>query len=137
MSYGVSLALQGAVYQALRDDPALGALVGDDIYDGMPTGQVPSLYVSLGEEKVIDRSDGTDGGAWHDFIISVVTDANGFAQAKDAAGAVSDVLLSGGLTLARGHLVGIWFRQAVARRVQKSGLRRIDLRFRAQVQDNS
>ena len=137
MSYGVSLALQGAVYVALRDDTALTALVGEDIYDGMPTGTVPSLYVSLGEETVTDRSDATDGGAWHDFVVSVVTEANGFAQAKEVAGAVSDALLGGPLTLARGHLVGIWFRQAVARRVQKSGLRRIDLRFRAQVQDNS
>lgn len=137
MSYGNSLALQGAVYVALRDDPALAGLVGQDIYDGIPTGQVPSLYVSLGEETVIDRSDGTDGGAWHDFVVSVVTDANGFAQAKEVAGVISDVLLDGGLTLARGHLVGIWFRQAVARRVQKSGLRRIDLRFRAQIQNKS
>ena len=98
---------------------------------------MPSVYGSRGEETVTDRSDADGFGAWHDFVVSVGTDANGFAEAKEAAGVVSDVLTGGGLVLARGYLVGIWFRQAVARRVQKSGLRRIDLRFRAQVQDNS
>ena len=36
MSYLASAALQGAVYQALREDEALGELVGDAIYDAMP-----------------------------------------------------------------------------------------------------
>lgn len=137
MSYAISGALQSAVYDRLAGDADLSALVGDDIYDGIPTGAVPSLYVSLGEETVTDRSDTGTGGAWHDFTVAVVTQANGFAEAKAVGGVISDALLAGGLTLSRGHVVGIWFRAAEARRVQKSDLRRIDLRFRAQVLDNS
>jgi len=36
MSYGVSSALQAAVYQALISDADLAALVGTAIYDALP-----------------------------------------------------------------------------------------------------
>ena len=52
MSYALSSALQGAVYQALLDDVALFALVGDAIYDALPTGVVPPLNVTLGPETM-------------------------------------------------------------------------------------
>ncbi len=136
MSYGVSPALQKAVFARLETDAALIALVGSDIYDVAPSGSVPGLYVTLGEEAVRNRSDGLQGGAWHDFTVSVVTDADGFLAAKDAAAAVSDALVDAPLVLERGRLIGLSFLRANARRVAKSTLRQIDLRFRALVEDD-
>lgn len=137
MTYALSASLQAALYARLRADAALADLVGASIFDGVPPGKLPSLYVSLGEERVLDRSDADDHGAWHEFEISIVTDDGGFAGAKAAAGAISDALLGPPLALERGEVVGLWFRQAQARRMRRSGTRRIDLRFRAQVYDTN
>lgn len=135
MSFAVSGALQGAVYQRLAGDAALATIVGDAIYDAVPPGALPPIYVTLGEEDVRDRSDTDGGGALHDLVISVVSAAAGFSTAKAAAGAVSDALLEGGLSLTRGRVVGLWFLKARARRVGGGDTRRIDLRFRAQTSD--
>lgn len=135
MSYGVAAALQGAVFQALSDDAALGALVGTDIYDALPSGTVPPLYVALGPEIVRDRSDKTGAGAEHEFTVSIVTNAAGFSVAKQAASAVSDVLVDAPLVLARGSLVALNFFRAKAVRVGTADERRIDLTFKARVED--
>ncbi len=136
MSYGVASALQTAVYQHLAADSALAALVGGAIYDALPSGGLPSLYVTLGPETVRERADKSGHGALHTLTISVVTDTAGFQAAKDVAAAVSDALTGADLTLARGHLVYLNFDRAVARLEGTGTQRRIDLRFRARVQDN-
>ena len=136
MSYGMAAALQAAVYQALVADPALVGMVGTAIYDVVPSGQVPGTYVSLGPEDVRDRSDVTGGAAEHRFTVSVVTDAAGFQTAKAAATAVSDALVDAPLILDRGRRVGLRFEKARARRVQSGDVRRIDLTFRARVEDD-
>jgi len=135
MSYAMSAALQEAVFQRLEIDPALLDLVGARIYDSAPPGQVPGLYVTLGPERVRDRSDASAGGAVHDFTVSVVTDETGFAAAKAVSGAVSDALVGADLTLSRGRLVSLSFLRAQARRVDRGARRRIDLTFRARVDD--
>ena len=135
MSYGGAAALQAAVYQALVADPALGGLVGSAIYDAIPAGTLPGLYVTLGTEETRDRSDQTGGGAEHSLSISVVTDAAGFLAAKEVAAAISDVLIDADLSLARGRLVKLQFHRARARREGTGGVRRIDLTFRARVDD--
>ena len=134
MSYAVAGALQAAVYQHLRADAVLAALVGAAVYDAMPPGVLAGTYVSLGPEDVSDASDKTGAGAVHDFVISVITDAAGFATAKAVAAAVSDALVGADLVLSRGRLVGLWFLRATARRVEKADMRRIDLVFRARVE---
>ncbi|WP_212525987.1 DUF3168 domain-containing protein [Actibacterium sp. MT2.3-13A] len=134
MSYGVSAALQAAVYQRLTGDAVLGALVGGAIYDALPSGTLPDLYVSLGPEEARDRSDMTGAGALHLFTVSVVSAAAGFQAAKAAAAAVSDALVDAPLTLSRGALAGLHFDRARAQRLT-DGTRRIDLRFRARVDD--
>lgn len=136
MSYGMGAGLQAAVFARLRADAALAALVGEAVYDTLPAGALPGLYVVLGEESVRDASDATGGAARHDLEISVVSDAAGFAAAKAAAGAVSDALAGAALALPRGRLVGLWFLRARARRLGPEDLRRIDLRFRARVEDD-
>ncbi|MFC2967860.1 DUF3168 domain-containing protein [Acidimangrovimonas pyrenivorans] len=134
MSYGVAAALQAAVYQHLAGDAALAALVGTGVYDAVPPGDKPPTYVVLGEEQVRDRSDATGDGAEHRLVVSVVSEAAGFAAAKAAAAAVSDALVDATLTLTRGTLVGIGFQKAVAKRIEDGTRRQIDLTFRARVE---
>ena len=109
--------------------------MGGAIYDALPQGPLPATYVTLGPEESQDRSDGTGAGARHDFTVSVVTDGTGFQAAKAVAGAVSDALAGADLALARGRLAALTFRRARARREGTGQLRRIDLTFRARVED--
>ena len=136
MSYGAACDLQGAVWQALRDDAALGALVGDAIFDAMPVGSPAGVYVTLGPEDVREAGDATAPGARHDFVVSVLSGQDGgagFAALKAAAARVSDLLDQAQLALDRGQLAGMWFLRAVARRVDNGAARQVDLTFRARV----
>jgi len=136
MSYAMAAPLQAAVYQLLSGDAALAALVGGAIYDGLPAGALPETYVSLGAETVRDRSDREGAGALHRFTVSVISEAQGFAAAKQAAAAVGAALVDATPALRRGRVVGIWFERAQARRTGSAGqIRRIDLKFRARVED--
>lgn len=135
MSYGAAAALQEAVYQRLTGDAGLAALVGGAVFDAVPRGPLPATYVTLGPEEVRDRADGTGGGAWHRFTVSVVTEKAGFQGAKQVAAAVSDALAGAELDLSRGRLAGLHFFRARARRAGSGDLRRIDLTFRARVDD--
>lgn len=136
MSYAMAEALQSAIYVHLQADAPLSLLIGTAIYDEVPSGVLPQTYVSLGLETARDRSDQSGHGAEHQLTISVMSEAAGFADAKAAAAAVSDALVEADLTLARGRLVFLKFDRATARRVGSANTRRIDLRFRARVEDN-
>ncbi|MEO0937005.1 MAG: DUF3168 domain-containing protein [Pseudomonadota bacterium] len=136
MSYGVSGALQSAVYDALYNDAALVGLVGGAIFDAIPAGTLPSLYVSLGAETVKTAQDMTRDGALHIFSVDVVTDVPGFAAAKAAAGAISDALHEADLSLNRGRLVFLKFHSATASRPRGSTGRTINLKFRARIEDD-
>lgn len=135
MSYALAGALQAAVFARVSGNAVVAGLVGDAVYDAAPPGVLPSLFISLGPEVVRDRSDKTGAGAEHEFTVSVLSDAAGFSAAKAVAGAVSDALVGADLTLARGRLVGLWFLRAKAARVGSGERRRIDLTFRARVED--
>ena len=137
MTYSVSGALQTAIFQRLSTDTALAVLVGADIYDALPAGPLPPLYVVLGAEDVRDASDKTGNGAWHDLAISVVTQSAGFASAKAAAAAVCDSLVDAPLSLERGSLVALNFHKAKAARVGAGAVRQINLNFRARVADDT
>lgn len=133
MSYGATAALQAAVFARLSADPNLGALVSGNVFDAIPPGPLPALYVSLGPEKVRDASDNTGAAASHDFAINVMSDQAGFLGAKEAAAAVSDALLAAPLEMTRGRVVTLSFQRARAR---KSGAaREIEIWFRAFVDD--
>lgn len=137
MSYAMAAGLQAAVYQRLMQDAALTALVGGAIHDAVPPGRVPPLYVTLGPEDVRERGDGSAGGAWHRFTVTVVSESAGFQRAKAVAGAVSDALVGADLSLARGRLTGLTFLRARARRETGGQARRIDLTFQARVDDGA
>lgn len=136
MSFAMSGPLQAAVYAALTADTALAAIVGSAIYDAVPTGTLPPIYVRLGSETVTDASDCSSAGALHVFAISVITTSPGFAQAKAAAAAISDVLHGGDFSLSRGRLVYLRFERARATREESAATRQIELRFAARVQDD-
>ena len=135
MSYAGTIALQGAVYLQLRTDPAVGALVGDAIYDAMPAAAPSGTYVSLGPEVAKDAGDMTARAATHDSVVSVVSGADeetaGFQSVKAAAAAVADALESADLPLDTGRLTGLWFLRATALRADTGSGRRVDLTFRA------
>lgn len=137
MSYGVAAALQTAVFEALTGDAGLNALLGGAVYDALPPGTLPPLYAILGSEDVKDASDKTGSGALHEFTITVVTESAGFASAKVAAAAVSDVLTSSTFVLSRGTLVALNFHKAKAARVGTGDMRQINLIFRARVADDA
>ncbi|MBU2358247.1 MAG: DUF3168 domain-containing protein [Alphaproteobacteria bacterium] len=136
MSYAMSQALQVAVFARLSEDAGLTDLVGTAVFDALPPGDVPQLYVALGSEKARDVSDADGCGAIHDFTISVVTDLAGFAMGKRAAAAVCDALLAEPLMLGRGRVLGFRFFKAEAARVGTGDTRRIDLIFRARLSDD-
>ncbi len=135
MTYAVSAALQSAVFAAISADPGVVSAVGVAVYDAIPSGSLPSLYVSIGPEVVRSEDDKTGFGSAHRFVISVVTDVPGFFAAKQAAGAVCDALQDADLALTRGRLVSLRFQRARAIKIDKGAGRRIDLTFRARVED--
>lgn len=136
MSYQIAPALQAALYAHLNADTALQALLGGALYDAIPPATAPATYALIGPEEVIDRSDSTGRGAEHRLVISVISDASGFMTAKTIAARICDVLDHADLTLTRGRLVGLWFDRAEARKRESDQTRRIDLRFRARVEDD-
>lgn len=135
MSYGMTAALQTAIYDVLSGDGALAAIVGGHVYDALPTGPLPPLYVTLGQEKVRDRSDVSAGGAEHEFSVTVTNSAAGFHAAKEAAAAVSDALLSVRLSLSRGRVARVRFYRAKARK--RGGDRLIEVWFRARLDEET
>lgn len=135
MTYAISAALQSAVYTRLDVDTELQSLVSGAIFDSEPAGTLPGLYVTLGSETARSGSDLSGGGAVHEFVISVVTDTTGFSMAKQVAVAICDALIDADLTLDRGRLVSCRFLKAKASRADTGVNRRIDLTFRARVDD--
>ncbi|UWQ16988.1 DUF3168 domain-containing protein [Jannaschia sp. M317] len=136
MTYAMGDSLQMAIYSRLSGDPAMDTLLGGAIYDAVPQS-APDLFVALGPERVRDASDKSGAGALHEMTISVVTTGDGYLAAKEAAALVSDTLLSGALTLTRGRVVYLRFLRARARRDRAEGTRRIDMTFRARLDDDN
>jgi len=84
---------------------------------------------------IVAANDGTGGGAWHRVTLSVVTSEAGFHGAKEVAAAINDALTDAQLSLSRGRLTALHFYRARARREGTGDVRRIDLTFRARVDD--
>jgi hypothetical protein len=135
MSYAIAASLQAVIYQHLSADAAVAGLVGSDIYDAVPPAGDPDLFVLIGDERVRDRSTKTSSAAYHDFVVSIATRAHGYTDAKELAAAICDSLQGDLPALSRGRLTGIWFRSARTRRGSAPDRRRIDLQFRAHVED--
>lgn len=131
MSYAMAAALQEAVYARLAAVPALAKVA---VVDAVPKG-LAGTFVLIGSEDVRDQSDKSGKGAEHRLVVSIVSDATGFLTAKALAVAVSDALVDAQMALSRGRLIGMRFQRAVARRLDEGRVRRIDLTFRARVEE--
>lgn len=136
MTYAMGGSLQMAVYTRLRRDAAIDAAVGAAVYDAVPDA-APDLFVALGPEKVTGVSDSGGEGAVHQIRVSVVTRRGGYIAAKTVAALVCDSLVGSEITLSRGRLVSMRFLRAEARRDEGEGTRRIDLLFRARLDDRA
>ncbi len=131
MSYQGAAALQAAIYAALI---GYGPLAGVPVFDAIPGGAGTGTYILIGPETALDRSDQTGGGAEHQLLISVISDATGFQSAKSVAAQVSAALEDASLSLTTGRLVHLFFQKAVAQRLAEGEARRIDMTFRARVE---
>ena len=134
MTYAIGASLQTAIYERLVGDAGLRSIVGSAIYDAVPQS-APDLFVAIGAERVSARNDASGTGALHELQISVVTRRNGYADAKAAGAMVSDALDAAALPIARGRLVSLRFTRARASRDEGETTRRVDLWFRARVDD--
>ena len=134
MSYATSAALQAAIFTALQSDAAVSEATGGHIYDALPSGSLPPIYVLIGAEEARDRSDQGEAAALYLMTLSVISDSAGFTAVKTAAGAICDALLAAPLPMTRGAVTGRWFDRALARGL-KSGGREVTLRFRLHVDD--
>lgn len=138
MTYALAWPLQEAVYALLSGNSDLDALVGG-IYDAAPQqvsdAAEDGLYVTLGDEVAEDWRTASDAGALHTMLVSVHAPRRGFADAKRAAGVISDLMVGAQPSLARGRIVQVLFIDARTARAENDALRRIDLRFRITLED--
>lgn len=135
MTYAIGASLQRAVFAQLSGEADIVEIVGPNIFDAVPAGAEPDVFVLIGEEVVRDRSTKTSYGAHHEFTVSVFADQHGFAKSKTLAAIICDSLLAADLALDRGRVTGLWFRRARTRRGRSPDRRRIDLQFRTHVED--
>ncbi|MEM0923460.1 MAG: DUF3168 domain-containing protein [Pseudomonadota bacterium] len=139
MTYALAWPLQEAVFEVLDGDQKLAALVSG-IYDAAPQqvsdAAEDGLYVTIGDELAEDWATSSDAGAVHTVLISVHAPRRGFAEAKRAAGLISDLMLSAALAPARGRVIQTRFLDARTARAENDALRRIDLRFRLALEDS-
>ena len=134
MSYAASAALQAALFAHLSGQ---AALEGIGLYDALPKESgagAGETFVLIGAEEVRDASDQSGAGALHNLVISVISEAAGFAAAKSLASAISEALAGAELPLTRGRLVQLSFERAIARRQGAGQRRRIDMTFAARIE---
>ncbi|MCV6598446.1 MAG: DUF3168 domain-containing protein [Mangrovicoccus sp.] len=135
MSYAASAEMQRALYDLLTSDAAPAELAGVPVVDRMAEGTLPPLYIALGPERVRDGSTKTSRGAEHRLTITVISALGGFAQIKQIAGAICTHLEGQRPSLSQGQVAGLQFLSAQARRGPSGAERRLDLSFRAFVDD--
>ncbi len=140
MSAAFAFGLQQAVYETLAADADLAVLVGGEIHDAppeVPAEARPVDHVTIGEEVVRPFGTKTSLGAIHDFDVTVHSSRDGFERAKRIAAAVCAALVDAELPLDAGRLVALRFLRARAERGPAPEKRRISLRFRAVVDEDT
>jgi hypothetical protein len=110
-----SLALQKAIYAALVADGAVGALIGDRVYDSAPR-HADFPYATIGETRVADWSTGTEAGAEHRITLHLWSRQPGKAECWTVIDAVEAALHDAALALDGASLVNLRFESADARR---------------------
>ncbi|MEM0990721.1 MAG: DUF3168 domain-containing protein [Pseudomonadota bacterium] len=139
MTYALAWPLQQGLYELLTTNAACQAFFGNRVHDAAPPfgpdAAAEGLYLTIGDEEVRDWSTGCDQGAEHFIRLDVHAPRQSYAEAKEAAAAVSDAVLTGPIQLARGALVNARFVDARTARDEAGQLRRIEMRFRIILED--
>lgn len=100
-----SLALQGAIFSALKNSAAVTALIAGRVYDSVPASPV-FPYVTLGNDTTqADHAECLDGSVETTVTIDVWSRAVGKVEAKQIAGAIVTLLNHAPLTLSGYRLV--------------------------------
>jgi hypothetical protein len=139
MTCALSWPLQQALHAAIAGDASCAAIFGPRIFDAAPPhaadAAAEGLYLTMGDETVADWSTATDRGARHTVTLVVHAPRHGFAEAKQAAAAVSDVVLDAPLAPSRGRVVDSRFIGARTRRTESNALRQVEMRFSITLED--
>ena len=140
MTYALSWPLQEALFSLISSDPSCASFFGNRIYDFAqpfgPDAEAEGPYLIIGDEEARDWSTASDDGAVHIVRLDVWAPRLSFNEAKRAAGAVSDAVLSGDLVPSRGQVINARFVDAKTRRTENDALRGIQMRFRIVVEDS-
>ncbi len=110
-----SFALQKAVVAKLIADAAVGALIGDRIYDAPPR-DVAFPYLTVGQTSLADWSTGTEAGAEHQLVLHAWSRERGKKQCYAIMDAVEATLHEAALTLEGHALINLRFEFAETRR---------------------
>ncbi|HZP20090.1 MAG TPA: DUF3168 domain-containing protein [Bauldia sp.] len=110
-----SHALQKAIFAALAGDAAVGALIGDRIYDAAPR-DAAFPYVGLGQASFADWSTSTEAGAEHRLVLHVWSRERGKAETLRIIAAVTAALDDAALALDGQRLVNLRFETGDAAR---------------------
>lgn len=128
-------ALQKAIYETLRADAALKALIGDParVYDEPPTsssfgGAFP--FVVFGDSRLA-RIPGTDGLVEHDIRLAIHSRYEGRREVKDVAERLAALLDGAALVLDGFHLVSLSLSSSDIFHRRDAGAHQGLLRFRA------
>ncbi len=139
MTYAMSWPLQQGLFQLICENAVCAGFFGNRIYDAplplLGESEPSGIYLTFGDERVDDWSTGSDAGAVHTVTMTINAPRRGFAEAKQAAAAVADAVLGGGLALTRGRVVNARFVDARTKRAENDGLRQIVMRFRLTLED--
>ena len=139
MSYAMSWPLQQGLYHLFCENALCAQHFAHRIYDAPPPllneTDPDGIYLTFGDEDADDWSTGSDAGAVHTVTLTINAPRRGFAEAKQAAAAVSDAVLGGNLTLSRGRVVNARFVDAKTKRTANDAMRQINLRFRITLED--
>jgi len=132
-----SLALQTALFEHLRADPSLAAVLGGPrIFDAPPhaqSGDGSPPYITLGDESVTAWDTKTEEGTAHELTFTVWSAERGFAQVKAIQAALADAL-STAPGLADARVADLRFVSSATRRERRTRLRRADCVYRALVE---
>lgn len=139
MTYALSWPLQEALFSVISADAACTGFFGNRVYDfAQPFGdeaEAEGPYLIIGDEEARDWSTASDDGAVHTVRLDVWAPRFSFNEAKRAAGAVSDAVLTGDISPSRGRVINARFIDAKTRRTENDALRGIQMRFRIVVED--
>jgi hypothetical protein len=110
-----ALALQAALFAALRSDAALAALTGGRIHDAAPQ-DTGFPHLALADLASVDASDSAGAGAEHFATFLVWSRAGGRRETLEILGAMSACLDGAALPLAGHHLVSLAVERTETRR---------------------